>query len=114
MNVYAESIRAVSIEKYATRELFCLDEKEYQKGSTGDKRLDLFEVFTQSELQSWPKIMWTVAFDQLFKQKCKICRSFFNPRPPLTMLCSNMLCKQVKIKIIPSTLFGGSGSAIYV
>ena len=27
--------------------------------------------------------MWTVAFDQLFKQKCKIYRSFFNPPAPL-------------------------------
>ena len=34
-------------------------------------------------LQSWPKTMWTVAFDQLFKQKCKIYRSFFNPPAPL-------------------------------
>ena len=36
-----------------------------------------------SVLQSWPKTMWTVAFDQLFKQKCKIYRSFFNPPAPL-------------------------------
>ena len=34
-------------------------------------------------LQSWPKTMWTVAFDQLFEQKCKIYRSFFNPPAPL-------------------------------
>ena len=30
------------------------------------------------------------------------------------MLCCNMLCKHVKIKIIASTLFGGSGGAIYM
>ena len=35
------------------------------------------------KVQSWPKTMWTVAFDQLFKQKCKIYRSFFNPPAPL-------------------------------
>ena len=35
------------------------------------------------QLQSWPKTMWTVAFDQLFKQKCKIYRCFFNPPAPL-------------------------------
>ena len=34
-------------------------------------------------VQSWPKTMWTVAFDQLFKQKSKIYRSFFNPPAPL-------------------------------
>ena len=59
--------------------------------------------------------MWTVAFDQLFKQNYKIYRPFFNPPAPLlTMLCCNMLCKQVKIKIMASTLFGGSGGAIYM
>ena len=57
--------------------------------------------------------MWTVAFDQLFKQNYKIYRSLI-PRLPLTMLCCNMLCKQVKIKIMASTLFGGSGGAIYI
>ena len=35
------------------------------------------------ELQSWPKTMWTVAFDQFLKLKCKICSSFFNPPAPL-------------------------------
>ena len=30
------------------------------------------------------------------------------------MLCCNMLCKQIKIKIMASTLFGGSGGAIYM
>ena len=34
-------------------------------------------------LQSWPKTMWTVAFHQLFKLKCKIYRFFFNPPVPL-------------------------------
>ena len=34
-------------------------------------------------VQSWPKTMWTVAFDQLFKQNYKIYRSFFNPPAPL-------------------------------
>ena len=54
--------------------------------------------------------MWTVAFEQLFKQNYKIYRSFFNPPAPLKL----MLCKQVKIKIMASTLFGGSGGAIYI
>ena len=35
------------------------------------------------KLQSRPKTMWTVAFDQLFKQKCKIYCSFFNSPAPL-------------------------------
>ena len=35
-------------------------------------------------LQSWPKTMWTVAFDQLFKKKCRIYRSVFNPPAPLS------------------------------
>ena len=59
--------------------------------------------------------MWTVAFDQFFKQKCKFYRSFFNPPVPLNnVVFYNMLCKQVKIKIMASTLFGGSGGAIYM
>ena len=36
-----------------------------------------------NDLQSWTKTMWTVAFDQLFKLKCKIYRSFFYPPVPL-------------------------------
>ena len=47
--------------------------------------------------------MWTVAFDQLLKQKCKIYRSFFNPPAPLN-----------NVVIMASTLFGGSGDAIYM
>ena len=60
--------------------------------------------------------MWTVAFDQLFKQKCKIYRSFFNPPAPLNNVVFQiiMLCKQAKIKIMASTLFGGSGGATYM
>ena len=58
--------------------------------------------------------MWTVAFDQLFKLKCKIYPSFFYPPAPSRMLCCNMLCKHVKIKIMASTLFGGSKGAIYM
>ena len=59
-------------------------------------------------LQSWPKTMWTVAFDQLLNKNVKFTVLSVIPRPPLTMLCSNMLCKQVKI-IMASTLFWGSG-----
>ena len=41
--------------------------------------------------------MGTVAFGQLFKKNVKFTVLSLIPRPPLTMLCFNMLCKQVKI-----------------
>ena len=43
----------------------------------------IFVAAVSYHKQSWPKTMWTVAFDQLFKQKCKFYRSLFNAPAPL-------------------------------
>ena len=63
-----------------------------------NRRSTLYKILT--DLKSWPKTMWIVAFNQLFKLTI---RSFI-PSAPLTMLRSYMLCKLLETDIIISVM----------